>query len=232
MKFVDISGGTFDQADYKEGSIIQGSGNVFDTLTGKVEVVTIKAEALVNQLLKIVQKVNMNKLDLLLDNINKLSIDTNLLVNDFKTELPKLLKKSNKILHKAEYKIDSTVQNIDELTLNLNKNLNEANIKNLSENTNQLLIEHKKLTQQVQKDLKISKIPQTVKRFRKTLRTAETILKHMDVTVLQGREDVVKSLRSLKDGLENFEEFTRIIKENPYLIFNRQVKSEVEIGGK
>jgi len=174
----------------------------------------------------------MNKLDLLLDNINKLSIDTNLLVNDFKTELPKLLKKSNKILHKAEYKIDSTVQNIDELTLNLNKNLNEANIKNLSENTNQLLIEHKKLTQQVQKDLKISKIPQTVKRFRKTLRTAETILKHMDVTVLQGREDVVKSLRSLKDGLENFEEFTRIIKENPYLIFNRQVKSEVEIGGK
>ena len=51
---------------------------------------------------------------------------------------------------------------------------------------------------------------------------------HLDLTILKSRHDILSSTEILRESLEYFNEFTRLISENPSLILRSSQQEEIK----
>ena len=51
---------------------------------------------------------------------------------------------------------------------------------------------------------------------------------HADLTLLKGRQDLLSSIETLKEAMENINEFSRIISENPSVLLYRSQQKEIK----
>ncbi|MCD4665855.1 MAG: hypothetical protein K8R68_11350 [Bacteroidales bacterium] len=50
---------------------------------------------------------------------------------------------------------------------------------------------------------------------------------HLDLTILKSRHDILSSAEILRESLEYFNEFTRLISENPSLLLRSSPQQEI-----
>ena len=105
--------------------------------------------------------------------------------------------------------------------------LRESELPELSQSARLALAESKKLLSGMNAQLEKSGLKEAMSSARKAFDSMKSTLRRVDNTVLQGQEDIIQSLRLLNEGLDNFEEFTRMVKENPSLIFSKSNKIDV-----
>ncbi len=143
---------------------------------------------------------------------------------DIANKVDEILKKFSNIFD------DQTQQNIQEVVANTNSSLknfniimdeNRAKLNESIENIAQVSSELKKLIStinDVTKQLDIDQFNMTVSNINKSADDLTEALNNINYTVLESQEDIIETVRLLKETIQNINEFSRMISENPSLL--------------
>ena len=80
----------------------------------------------------------------------------------------------------------------------------------------------------VSRDLREADLGRLARELTDAARQANVTFTRADLTLVKSREDILQSLESLREGMEYFNEFTRLIAENPSLILRGTRQAEIE----
>lgn len=215
LKFIELTGGTSKSEFVEPGGEIKGGESTLDRLTGRAEAIAEKAELLLNQLNKAVSDENRERVLKVVDDIDAILADNR-----------ENVAATVRNLRAASEGLSSTLANLDrEGTATL------AAVRQLAEG----------LRDGADRE-KVARIVQNIDRVAAGLRTtldtadlpgvaasARRLLENLDMTVVRSREDLFASLSYLLEGLENFSEFARNIRENPSLLLSGPKEHEREL---
>lgn len=134
-------------------------------------------------------------------------------------------------------KLDRVLSNIDALTSEENQqaftallaNLEEVSLTSLSAARHiDSVIKSDEIetivsnTAKFSEDISKTDIAAVVEELNSAIKQANQTFTHLDLMVIRSRRDILLSLETMKDAIDNFEEFTRQLSEDPTLILRRR----------
>jgi len=182
----------------KPGATIPQGKSIVESISGKAEVLAIKAEILLTKVNQALNDENINNFSIFMENLSEISKNVNTFSTAHKGEFAEILGNFNLILDHtegimsqiAEVNIKNTVAGVDSIVTNFNDEKTIENLNDLINNTNAMVT-------------------------------------HLDLTLKTSREDLVRTIRIMKETMENLNSFARIISENPSLLLRkRELKDE------
>lgn len=212
LKMIELQGGTNESKRLQPNSFIKAGQSLVDSITGKAEVITEKLEYILNNFAEMTRSDRQEKLFRLIDNSSKT-------IESFQT-----------LLDTNRSSIFRTFQNLEKFSSHLDtfmvtSNLAIQDIRAITRSP-QLLTTvdnvEKITTELEQADLSdlISKLANAVEQTNRTFT-------HLDLTILKSRHDILSSAEILRESLEYFNEFTRLISENPSLLLRSSQREEI-----
>jgi len=241
IKQIELTGGSNEADLLLPDSNIQPGTSYIDDITGKAEKIAEKFELLLNNIIAMTSEDNRIKVNNILssthnlieenrvvlnstiDNMNALLTENrnvlkttlkslNQLINENRKTLNKVLTSTNNIieenrepLHRAFSQLDSASFHMAEFVRSAENSLEKLDgaITNASAFSEKLAAtDVEKLTNDMST----------------TLATINNTFTHVDLTVLKARQDLIKSIESLKQSAEYLSEFSRKINEDPSLL--------------
>ncbi len=194
LKMIELTGGTNKANNLPAGSFIPSGKSLTENITGKAEIISNKAEKLINNLLDITGGQNKENL-------------TEMIV-----QLTGVLKNFNLLLTKNQKHFHGTMQNVElfskEAAL-LAKNANESlqridkSLKNLETITN--------------KD-NAAKINKTISNLHDLISDSKKAVLHLDLTILKSRNDYIQSMRLLRESLQNLKDVSQMMTDDPSVL--------------
>lgn len=241
LKQIELTGGT-NQADLMEPpSIIPPGSSMLDDISGKAEIITEKIESVLNNISAITDQQHRAQLSDILANLNFILVDNRENINSIltnidtllitsKSDVEELLSNANLILVENRSEIAATFKNLESVSRKLDKSVDmvqttitnidmivqSKEIKNTLTNFSQFsdTLGALELKEFLEKD-----IGNLIADIQRLVEIADNSFKHVDATVLQGRRDVLESIKILKETIEYLNEFSRQISDDPsYLI--------------
>ena len=134
-------------------------------------------------------------------------------------------------------KLDRVLSNIDSLTSPENQERFSNMLINLELITHSTLSAVDKLeatitseefesilasTAKFTEDLAQTDLPSVVKELNEAIAQANQTFTHIDLMVIRSRRDILMTFETLKEAADNFEEFSRLLSEDPSLILRRR----------
>ena len=210
LKLIEITGGENKDPNLDPESFITAGEDMFESITGKAEIISEKIEILLNNMIHATSVENRNTFFSMLAQIEEDSrkLDTlltfsNKYLNDNKKNITSLIKNSDKMIR--EFAI--TARSLNKLINNTNDLLASGNIdeavKNIKEITD-------KLNTKEFAELLIS--------TEKLITSSQEAVNHLDKTFLLGRTNLLKSIELFKETLENINEFAILLRDNPDIL--------------
>jgi ABC-type transporter Mla subunit MlaD len=213
MKTIEIRGGTQASALLPPGSEILGGVSAFDAISGRAEVITEKLETVLNNLIELTGGENRNHFVDLLANGARLanSLDSLLVRNESSLDrsMGSLAELTDELTETTRT-VRSAVTAVDSLLSSPAFNQTFANL------------------EQVSSELSEADLQALVTDLAAAARQANQTFTRVDLTLLKSRQDILQSLESLREGMEYFNEFARLIAENPSLILRGKPQEEIE----
>ena len=80
----------------------------------------------------------------------------------------------------------------------------------------------------ITEEIREAKISELIAKLTKAVEQTDKTFTHLDLTLLKSRHDILSSTEILRESLENFNEFTRMISENPSLLLRSSQQPEIE----
>ncbi len=204
LKFVELKGG----GKFKEiprGGEVPTIESQWDQITGKAEVIAEKLEIILNNVNNVVREVDPKTVKQIADNIAAITASLNTILaqnkDPFRTvtgEAAVFLKKLNESMGQ----IDGIVNDIRAMTAK------EGDI-------TETLTTFSDSAREVKTAVRDADIKATMERTAKLLDTLQKTAETINLTLLRSQEDITKALDNLAESMHNFNEFTRIIMENP-----------------
>ncbi|RLC47432.1 MAG: hypothetical protein DRH57_04060 [Candidatus Cloacimonadota bacterium] len=194
LKLIELTGGSNEAELLKPGSFIKPGKSTMANITGKAEIISEKIEIIANNLSEITGGENKDKF---IELINRINIT---------------LKQVNIILAENREPIKSTIDNVQQFSEQLNI---------LGASTNRILVSLDTVMiniSEISKDLNQADIADLLSNINQTVREIDRTFTHIDMTVLKGRKDLIRSLELMKYSLQNLNEFSRMLTENPSII--------------
>jgi len=206
LKSIELSGGSPKDPNAKKGTFIQSSVSGLKQITGQAENIAEKIEGILNNLLSITSDYNQKRL---------MNIATNL---------------------------DNISAKIDTFFIRNSNNINEipGQAKSILENTNSLVLELKaiehstasaiakldSLASHADKKIQNLQIEAAVKSINDAGKAAELLAKRGDQLIYRNQEDLSVTIRYLKEAVENLNDVSRQVRENPSLLIRGEEKQQ------
>jgi phospholipid/cholesterol/gamma-HCH transport system substrate-binding protein len=204
LKSIELSGGAPDDPDAKRNDFIQSSVSGLKQITGQAESIAEKVESILNNLLSITSDKNQRNIANIATNLDNITarVDTVLKRNSKElNEIPKqvnvLLDNSNTVaaeLITIEKRLAIAVARIDSLALNADKKIRNLQIEAMLKTAND------------------------------AAKAVELLAKRSDQLVYRNQEDLTVTVRYLKEAIENLNDVSRQVKENPSLLIRGEEK--------
>jgi phospholipid/cholesterol/gamma-HCH transport system substrate-binding protein len=196
LKQIELIGGTNQAETLEPGDFIKPGKSTLDNITGKAEIVAAKLELVLTNLAKMTNEENRIKLSRILTNTDSLIHQnrqsfTNMMTNLDSTSLylAKFMKNSNLAMDKFNTLLRSPeLQNILDNISKTSSDIAQADLKKIMNDLNEAIY------------------------------NANEAFLHIDLTVLKGRDDLLNSLNILKETIDNLNDFSRQISEDPTLL--------------
>ncbi len=213
LKMIELQGGTNESALLKEGEFIRAGQTFVDQISGKAEIMTQKLELILNNLVKLTETTHQQQLFRLVENTNK------------------LLENVNTLLDTNQQNLHNSISNITQFTNNLDSFMQVANRAMI--NVEQLTsspgwIETVENVQAISSDLASANLGEVINQLADAIEQTNKTFTHLDLTILKSRHDILSSTEILRESLEYFNEFTRLISENPSLLLRSSPQEEIE----
>ncbi|HHE46782.1 MAG TPA: MCE family protein [Bacteroidetes bacterium] len=200
IKLIELTGGSSEAELIEPGSEIPAGESSIQAITGKAEAVSEKLELVLSNLAVITGSENQKRLFEMIDNTANVLADVHGILSDNRGA------------------VANTVQNLEAASIAIN---NLAS----SDELLRALASIDTTATSIQK----AKLGEAIGKLYETLNQAQTTLSHFDVTLLEGRHDLLTSLEIMRESLDSFNEFARLISEDPSLLL-RGTRVE-EVGG-
>jgi phospholipid/cholesterol/gamma-HCH transport system substrate-binding protein len=219
LKYIELSGGT-SASDFAEpGSEIEGGESVLDRLTGHAETIAARAEAVLEQLREATTRENRERVLRVADDVDKLVVTANQTLADNREDVRAIVASMRTTadglattVRNVERESTATLVAVRKLTEGLQESVDRQQVGRILGNI-------EKVTGDLRQAVEGSNLATVLKDLSRVLEAVE-------VTVVRSKEKVSTSLTYLQEGLENFSEFARIIRENPSLLLGGKQEQE------
>ncbi len=193
---VELSGGTNEADLLTPGSYIQAGPSMFESITGKAEVIAEKMELLLNNLIAVTDEENQEKLQNILRNVDTI-------VNDNVEPVSNVIVNLDEITAElAEISVS-----LNETTSRINTILQSEKIDRIVANADSIIVQIAAIDlQQISSDLN------------DTINQINSAVTHLDATHLESRQDVLDLIDTLIQTVDNLNEFSRMLTEDPSIL--------------
>ena len=197
LKSIELIGASVNSKKRAPGTFIKAGQSTLSNITGKAEIIAEKVE-------------------LLLNNVNELMNDTN------RSKINSILENTDELIAGNSKKISGTLANIDSMTANLAIFSNEMN--NSIIRVNDLLARNEideilKNTKSFSDSLLNYDYITMLNNLNGTVAEIKALSNNINLTVVKGRQDLLSTLESFTSTMDNLNEFSRLISENPSILF-------------
>lgn len=214
LKFLELKGGGKFKDIPKNGEV-PSIDSQWDQITGKAEVIAEKLEIILNNVNNVVKEVKPETVKQIANNIAGISSSLNAILAQNKDNVHALTGESAQFMKKLNQsmgQIDAVVTDIRAMTAQ------DGIITGTLASFSGAAGDVGKAAREVDLKETIAKMELLLDSLQKTTET-------INVTLIRSREDINASLDNLSESMTNFNEFTRIIMENPGAIL-QGAKSE------
>jgi len=201
IKIIELNGGSTEAPLLKPGSEIPTGASSFELITGKAEAVSEKLELVLNNLARLTATENQERLLKAVDNAALVLEDLHHTVADNRD------------------KIDRTFTNFESASAGMVELAQSEALRRAFANLDTTTAA-----------IQAAQIGRAITDLQVALQQARTTFTHIDLTLLKGRHDILTSLEVMRESLDSFNEFTRLIAEDPSLLLRG--KRTEETGGR
>jgi phospholipid/cholesterol/gamma-HCH transport system substrate-binding protein len=244
LRFIEIRGGTGRGELLKPGGEIRAGHSVLGTLEGKAHDIAVKTEMAVNRVLEAMSEENLRNLEVILANARDISGEVNTLLEDNHDEidgivadfseaskdLKEMVASANRssarlesILQTQQPKIDVIMDNVNETTLTFKNTAKKL------EKVDSVLTKIDRTLGELNEQIEAANVGEIADGAEKALTETSEILKSMRRVMQASRMDVYRSVKSMKRSMDNMEQFSAEIRDNPSLILSADSPPEREI---
>lgn len=212
LKMIEIQGGSNEADRLPPNSFIKTGKSLVATITGKAEVITEKLEFILNNFVELTRADRQEKLYRLIDNTTETLQSFQSLIDTNRSSLYQTIKNFERFsTHLDTFMVTSTyaMRDIQKITQSPKLLTTVNNVEKITTD-----LEQANLSELIAK--LASAVDQTNKTFT-----------HLDLTLLKSRHDILSSTEILRESLEYFNEFTRLISENPSLLLRSSQREEI-----
>ena len=202
IKLIELTGGSTDAQLVEAGSEIPAGESTFELITGRAEAVSEKLELVLSNLAILTGSENQKRLFEMVDN-------TALVLNDVHT-----------MLDDNRDNIERTVENFEIASAEFRKLTESDALRRTFASLDTTAAE-----------IKAAQLGKAISELRLALEQARSTFTHLDLTLLKGRHDILTSLEIMRESLDSFNEFARMISEDPSLLLRGTRTEEVGRGG-
>ena len=199
---IEISGGTNEAEFLKKESFIPSGPSTFQNISGKAEIITEKLEVLLNNLNVITDESNQEKLRSILSSIDSL-VESNV------EPVGNIISNIDNI--SAE--ISSITVSLNEATMSINNIIQSGKIDSIVTSTEKITAELSQI------DLK-----KLVTDLNATIVQIDLTLSRLDATHMESKQDILDTVEALRETIDNLNEFSRQIIEDPSLLIRSRRK--------
>jgi phospholipid/cholesterol/gamma-HCH transport system substrate-binding protein len=212
LKMIEIQGGTNESKQLPPNSFIRAGQSLVDTITGKAEVITEKLELILNNFAELTSPNRQEKLYRLIDN-------TTATLESFRTLMDA---NKNSLTH--------TIKNIERFSTYLDSfmvtsNLAMTDIRKITQSPK--LMTTVDNVEKITTELQQANLSDLIAKLAAAVEQTNNTFTHLDLTILKSRHDILSSTEILRESLEYFNEFTRLISENPSLLLRSSQRGEI-----
>ena len=213
LKMIELQGGTQESKRLPPNSFIKAGQSIVDMITGKAEVITEKLEYILNNFADMTRTDRQEKLFQLIDNTTKT-------LATFQT-----------LLEANQINIFQTIKNVEKFSSHLDTFMITSNL--AMNDIRQITKSPKLLTtvdnvEKISTELREARLSELIEKLTATVEQTNRTFTHLDLTILKSRHDILSSAEILRESLEYFNEFTRLISENPSLLLRSSQREEIQ----
>jgi len=206
LKSIELSGGAPNDPNAPKGDFIRSSVSGLKQISGQAEVMAEKIEGIMNNLLNITNEYNQRRFTNIATNLDNITTKLDAVwarnTTDI-SEMPKyaksLLENSNAVAEESKttiHKITTAVVKLDSLVSHMDKKIQGAQIEALVKSAND------------------------------AAKSIELLAKRTDQLVYRNQEDLSATARYLKEAVENLNDVSRQVRENPSLLIRGEEKQQ------
>ena len=241
IKQVELTGGTNEAKLLTPGSNIQPGTSYMEDITGKAELIAEKFELLLNNIIAVTSEDNRIKVGNILTNTQELVSENrevlntslgnmnalveenrkglktalqsfNLLVSENRQMLNQVLTSTNTLIQDSREPLMRAFKQMDSTSIAMSQFMasTQASLNKLDT----VLVNAGVFS----KNLAATDIVGISDDITKTLNTVNQTFTHVDLTILKMRQDLIKSIESLKVSAEYLSEFSRKVNDDPSLL--------------
>jgi len=200
IKIIELTGGSTEAELLPTDSEIPAGESAIQAITGKAEAVSEKLELVLSNLAVITGADNQERLFRMMDNTALVLEDVHIILSDNRD------------------KFANAVDNLESASIAINGIATSPELRNILAN----------LDSTVSK-VDSARLGETIEDLKEALVQAKTTLNHIDLTFLKGRHDILTSLEVMRESLDSFNEFARLISEDPSLLLRGTKVEEVGV---
>lgn len=212
MKIIELYGGSNESKRLASGSFIKPGLSLVDAISGQAEVMAQKLELILNNLAELTNAEQRLRLMRLVENTNY------------------TLEAFNKMMANNQSHINSTLKNVATISTKLDTFIQLSNqtmqdIRQVTRSPKLMAtVDH---MESISGDLAAANLSELIQKLAKAIEQTDRTFTHLDMTLLKSRHDILSSTEILRESLENFNEFTRLISENPSLLLRSSPQVEI-----
>jgi phospholipid/cholesterol/gamma-HCH transport system substrate-binding protein len=210
LKAIEIRGGSNEAESLEPGSYIQAGSSITQEITGKAEVIAQKAEKVLNNLQLFTQPENLNKITEMVDKITMLAEQTNQTVIKIDT----IMTENRQDIRESIAPLKEISQRLDESSRMLQTTMETINLRVQSDTIDDILSN----VRDASVKLKEADIKTLISDIATIAGQTQQLLIKVDNDLNQGSRDFSESLHLLRLTLENLNEATRKINEDPSIL--------------
>lgn len=203
LKVIELRSGSNESRFLVPGGFIQPGRSITDEITGKAEVIADKAERVLNNIAVLTDASNREKMITLVENTNRTL-----------AELYDILNKNNAVLATTLANAEAITGDLKETAVLARRTMGNVRALSRSDSLRQMMGN----LAQFSKNLKEADLVQLIVQLNQTLDRTNNMLAQVDKNFARNYEDVVETITSAREAIDNLNQFSRLISEDPSIL--------------
>ncbi len=203
LKVIELRGGSNEAEALPEGGFIQPGRSVTEMITGRAEVISEKAEIVLNNMSRLTSTQNLERIEEFINSTTQAVNQLNEILGTNKETFHRSLDNTEKVTRDAHSFIvttDSLISKFNMLSRSDTVNLILGNLAEIS------------------KSLKEARLVTLINELNTTLNYSTKVLKEVDVSIVKTRSELGTTVETLKESVEYLNQIVRMISEDPSVL--------------
>ena len=229
LRFIELTRGSNASAFLKPGDQIPAGESLLDRLTGQAEAIAQKAEMALNRVNKVLSEDNRRKISGILAGTDELIANVVEVVEENRESVRVILSAAAEASAGASLAIQQLSEDATATMASIRKSVEKLGDAVDGAQVARIMTGIERLIGTARRKLVSADVGKLVDSATALSDRAGRLVTNIDLTVVKSREDLFASLSYLLEGLENFSEFARMIRENPALLLTGQKEEAREL---